>query len=84
MKYDELLDIKLRWYQKLWVFIIRKTGIGLPYGRGTAKTGLQMMTMFERLKRKAKTNEERRVWEEMQKQYGEAMHNLTMSFWGKF
>jgi hypothetical protein len=76
--------VKLRWYQKLWLFIVRKTGLHLSYTRGTSKTGLEMMVMFERLKQKAKTNEEKQMLEQMQKEFGETMHDLTMSFWNNF
>jgi len=77
-------ETKLPWYQRLWLLIIRKTRFGVSYSRGTSKSCLEIMNMFERLKQSAKTSEERQILEQMQKEYGETMHDLTMSFWNSF
>jgi len=75
--YLDCLVIKLTWWQKLYL----KLNPFLIFNRRTPKTGLSFMHMLEKLKRTAKTDEERKYYEQMQKEWGEFCVGLNLGYW---
>jgi len=78
MDVEKLLGIKLKWYQRLYLNTLSR----IDYtNRNTSKTGLNFMYMVENLKKKAKTEEEKIMYEQIQKEWAEFNRDLTLSYW---
>lgn len=81
----EYYDRNLKWWQRLYLKFYRyfyPIYSSLHY-RENFKTGLYFAYYLEKLKRKAKTDEERQLYELLQKEWGEFCTGLTLGYWNK-
>jgi hypothetical protein len=73
----------LTWWQKLYLrfnpFLIYHSF----FHRGTSNTGLSFIHLLERLKKSAKTNEEKQMYELMKKEWSEFNKSLVLGYWNK-
>ena len=81
MRFDYLnyVGIKLKWWQKLYLLLL-PCNYACFY-KYSNKTGLHFMLMLDKLKRKAKTDEERKYYEQIQKEWGAFCTGLNLGYW---
>jgi hypothetical protein len=71
----------LSWWQQLYIRFCPSFICSNFLHRGTSKSGLEFINLLEKLKKKAKTLEEREYYEQMQKEWGNIQKSITLGYW---
>ena len=71
----------LTWWQRLYIRFYPLFIYSNFFHRETSKTGLDFINQLEKLKRKAKTPEEKQYYEQLQKEWGNIQKSITLGYW---